>query len=109
LTPQDLEWLKKLETILTENLSDKTYKISDTAREMNISYRRLHQKIKENTGLTPKQYQRSIKLAKARSLLKSGQVATLQEVIYAVGMDNYSYFSKLYTEEFGIKPIDELK
>ncbi|MEM9921336.1 MAG: ATP-binding protein [Bacteroidota bacterium] len=109
LTAPNIEWLKNLESILLQNIADKTFKLSDAANELNISYRRLQQKLKAITGLSPKQYQRSIKLAKARQLLKSGKVATLQEVMSAIGIDNYTYFTKLYVEEFGIKPIEELK
>ncbi|MEM1323047.1 MAG: ATP-binding protein [Bacteroidota bacterium] len=109
LAAADLKWLESLEAIILEHTADKNFKLTEAAQAMALSYRRLQQKLKALTGLTPKQYQRSIKLAKARELLKSGQVHTLQEVMHAVGMDNYAYFTKLYLQEFGIKPVDELK
>ena len=105
----DLVWLKELETILAENIGNNQFKMPDAARQMAISQRRLQQKIKFITGLTPKQYQRSILLNKARNILKSGQVQTVSEVLYQVGIENRHYFSKIYKEEFGIKPIEELK
>jgi signal transduction histidine kinase/DNA-binding response OmpR family regulator/ligand-binding sensor domain-containing protein len=105
----DLEWLKTLEQILVENIGISNYKLSEAAAQMTISYRRLQQKLKAITGLTPKQYQRSIKLSKARELLKSGDVATAQEVMYQIGFENYFHFAKMYKEEFGITPGEELK
>ena len=105
----DLTWLKELEEILKDNISNSNFKISDVAHEMALSPRRLQQKIKEITGLTPKQYQRSIRLHKARTLLKSGDVQTVSEVMYQIGFDNPSYFSKMYLKEFGVTPSQELK
>lgn len=108
IAPVDLEWLRSLEEIIVDQLSNPKFKLSEAATAMNMSYRRLQQKLKAITGLTPKQYQRSIKLAKARTLLKSGQFQTVTEVIYQLGFDNHHYFSKLYKEEFGIMPSEEL-
>ena len=108
IAPVDLEWLKSLEEIIVDQLSNPKFKLSEAAMAMNMSYRRLQQKLKAITGLTPKQYQRSIKLAKARTLLKSGKFQTVTEVIYQLGFDNHHYFSKLYKEEFGIMPSEEL-
>lgn len=104
----DLRWLEELEGILVKHLSSPDFKLVEAASAMNISYRRLQQRLKALTGLTPKRYQRSIKLAKARELLKSGQYETVTEVMYQLGFDNQHYFSKLYKEEFGIGPRDEL-
>ncbi|MEM9528616.1 MAG: helix-turn-helix domain-containing protein, partial [Bacteroidota bacterium] len=73
-----------------------------------ISYRRMQQKLKVTAGLSPKQYQQSIRLAKAKSILQSGKVQTAREAMYQIGFDNYYHFSKLYTEAFGIKPLKEL-
>lgn len=109
ISAPDLVWLKEIEKILEENINNSNFKISDVANQMALSPRRLQQKIKEITGLTPKQYQRSIRLNKARTILKSGQVRTISEAMYQIGLDNRSYFSKIYLEEFGIKPSQELK
>ncbi len=108
LRANDLRWLRDLEAILQEHLASPSFKLSEAAVAMNISYRRLQQKLKSLTGMTPKRYQRTIKLAKARELLKGGQFETVTEVMYQLGFDNLHYFSNLYKDEFGVKPIDEL-
>ncbi|MEM1218059.1 MAG: ATP-binding protein [Bacteroidota bacterium] len=105
----DLEWLKMLESIILENLTTKGYKLSEAAEAMNISYRRLQQKLKGLTGLSPKQYQTSIRLSRAREVLKNGQVQTAQEAMYQIGFDNYYHFSKLYLEAYGLSPFQELQ
>ncbi|MEO0726774.1 MAG: ATP-binding protein [Bacteroidota bacterium] len=108
ISPTDLNWLEQLEAVISDQLANPKFKLVEAASSMNMSYRRLQQKLKAITGLTPKQYQRSIKLAKARELLKSGQVQTVTEVMYQLGFDNHHYFSKLYREEFGVMPSEEL-
>ncbi|MEL6835885.1 MAG: ATP-binding protein [Bacteroidota bacterium] len=108
VTASDLRWLEELERIMQQHLASPGFKLTEAAMAMNISYRRLQQKLKALTGMTPKRYQRTIKLAKARELLKSGQFETVTEVMYQLGFDNLHYFSKLYKEEFGVKPIEEL-
>lgn len=105
----DLVWLKELEQILINNIGNSNFKISDAASQMALSPRRLQQKIKQITGLTPKKYQRTIILNKARAILKSGKVQTVSEVMHQIGYDNRHHFTKIYWEEFGIKPIEELK
>ncbi|MEO0726773.1 MAG: ATP-binding protein [Bacteroidota bacterium] len=105
----DLEWLQTLEEIISSNLTTRDYKLTSAAEELHISYRRLQQKLKAITGLSPKQYQRSIRLDKAREILKSGEVQTVQEAMSQIGFENHYHFNKLYQEAFGIKPIQELK
>ena len=109
ISAADLEWLKELEQIIVENIKTPNFKLADAAIQMTLSYRRLQQKLKIITGLSPKQYQRSIKLAKARELLKSGKITTVQEAMYEIGFENNYHFSKIYKEEYGIKPIEELR
>ncbi|MEO1715139.1 MAG: response regulator, partial [Bacteroidota bacterium] len=109
LQKADLAWLKTLESIILENLTTKGYKLSEAADALNISYRRLQQKLKSLTGLSPKQYQTSKLLARAREVLKNGQVHTAQEAMYHIGFDNYYHFSRLYLEAYGLSPFEELQ
>jgi YesN/AraC family two-component response regulator len=106
---KDLEWLKQLEVILLKNLTTKDFKLADIAPQLEVSYRHLRYKIKKITGLTLKQYQTSIRLAKAKDLLKSKEVKTVHEAMYQIGLENYYHFSKMYETEYGIKPSAELR
>ena len=108
ISQADLKWLEEVENIILNHIAEPNYKLVQTAEELNLSYRRLQQKVKAITGLSLKQYQRSIKLSKARTILKSGEVRTVSEVLYQVGFDNHNYFSKLYKAEYGIMPTEEL-
>ena len=109
VSEKDLEWLKQLENIISENLKAKDFKLSDTVKVLDISYRNVQYKLKAITGLTVKQYQKSIRLSKARDLLKNREVKTVHEAMYQVGLENYYHFSKMYEAEYGVKPSQELK
>ncbi|MEO1259503.1 MAG: ATP-binding protein [Bacteroidota bacterium] len=105
----DLKWLAKVEAIIVEEIANPNFVLKDIAPKVNMSYNGFQQKIKKITGLSPKKYERSIKLNKARDILKSGEVETVSEVLYRLGFDNHYHFSKIYKEEFGIMPSGELK
>ena len=109
ISANDLKWLKEVEQVILENISKTDFILSDVAPKVNMSYSGFRQKVKKITGLSPKQYERSIKLNRAREILKSGTVATVSEVLHQIGLDNHYHFSKLYKNEFGIMPSDELE
>ena len=105
----DQKWIQQVETYVLENIDNPNFKLNDLTQVINLSYGRIAGKIKKITGLSPKQYERSIKLAKARELLQSGDVQTVSEVIYQLGFENHYYFSKIYKKTYGIMPTEELK
>ena len=109
ITKVNYEWLKEVEEIILKNIDNSQFKLTDLAATMSISYSLLQQKIKKTTGLSPKQYQRSIKLHQARQIFKSGKVKTVSEVMYQLGFEHLGYFSKIYKQEFGVMPTEEFK
>lgn len=109
ITANELKWLQEIEQIIIENIAQSNFMLTDIAEQVNLSYSGFKQKIKKITGLSPKKYERSIKLNRARTILKSGKVETVSEVLYQLGFENHYHFSKIYKEEFGIMPSEELK
>ncbi len=107
--PEGSKWLKQVESIVYLHIGESDYKLSDLANDLHISPKRLQQKIKEQTGMTPKKYQQSILLHKARELIYEGLYSTVSELSLAMGYEDQSYFTKLYKSFYGISPSDELK
>ena len=68
-----------------------------------IESKTLYRKVKQLTGETPVNYIRKLRLRKASTLLAQGSF-TVSEVMYMVGYSNTSYFSKCFSEEYGITP-----
>ena len=58
-------------------------------------------------GVSPIRYRNSLRLRKARELLKTG-LYTVGEAAELVGIPDLSYFSKLYKREFGLAPREDV-
>jgi ligand-binding sensor domain-containing protein/AraC-like DNA-binding protein len=108
LSPTDKEWLDNITEIIQQNTNIGQFSVEDMAREVNLSSRQLSRKIKGLTGITPNQFLRDIKLEKAKALLESGTVTTVAETSQAVGFEKPDYFSRLFQEKYGIRPISYL-
>ena len=100
----DSDIIEELERIILENIDDPDFKVSKLAIKSNYSQRNLSRMTKKLIGLTPVNLILEVRLQKAYQLLKSNKYKTVSEVRYEVGIDNASYFTKKFTERFGIKP-----
>ncbi len=109
ISSADMTWLKKAEKQLQQEVNNSKFNIDSLAEMMQLSRSHLHRKIKTITGLTPNKYFREIKLQTAREILEKGEVQTVNEVCYAVGFDTPKYFSKVYEQRFGKRPISYLR
>lgn len=105
----DLKWLESVEKHLKSEISNSKFNIDSLAEVMQMSRSHLHRRIKLITGLTPNKYFREIKLQAAREILENGDAQTVSEVCYAVGFDTPKYFSKVFEQRFGKRPISYLK
>lgn len=103
------QWMENLEVIAKREVGNTQFSINSLAYDLNISERQLRRKIKTKTGLTPNQYFRLIKLDKAREYLEKRRYETVSEIAYKIGFSNVHYFSKIYQEQYGKKPIEYLK
>ena len=103
------DWIQQIQEITLREIENSQFGITSLAHDLNISSRQLHRKIKLKTGLTPNQYIRCIKLEQARKYLESRKFETVAEVSYKVGFSNPHYFSKIYAEQYGKRPIDYIR
>ena len=108
MTAADLDWLKKLETVVQGEVGNRQFNVLELASTMAVSERQLFRMIKRLTGMTPNKYLRDLKLYKAKELLENYTYGTISEVSYAVGFEDPHYFSKIYASQFGKKPSDYL-
>ncbi len=104
----DLKWLSEVERHILKNIGNTQFSISQLADELAMSTRRFQQKIKQISGLTPKEYQREIQLEQARRVLESGSVQSVSEISYKIGFKDAHYFSSLFQKRYGKKPSEYL-
>ena len=102
----DEKLLQKAETFILENISSPDLKVGIFASELAMSERQLGRIVKKLSGLTPNQFIREIRLRRAHQLLEQRAYPAIADVAYQVGIDNPSYFSKLYLQRFGKQPSE---
>lgn len=101
----DAEWMKKLDSIILENISEVNFSVLDLSNSMYISRSNLQRKLKALTGMVPNEYIKLIKLKKAAELLTQDNYR-INEVCYMCGFNTPSYFTSCFQKHFGILPKD---
>jgi TolB-like protein/AraC-like DNA-binding protein/tetratricopeptide (TPR) repeat protein len=99
----DNEFLRRVNAVTEENLSDEHFGVSELATTLSTSRSSLLRKIKKLTGVSVSIYIRKIRLHHARQLLDDDSL-TASEIAYRVGFNSTSYFTKCFREEFGYTP-----
>jgi AraC-like DNA-binding protein len=77
--------------------------VTEVAREASMSESSFYQKFREITGTTPHQYQKSLRLMEAQTLLSLEGYA-VSDAAFAVGYESASHFSRDYLKKFGMPP-----
>lgn len=87
---------------------DKSFKIEDLAKTSNMSVSSLYRYFTEVTAMSPIQFQKQLRLQKARSLLLL-KPANAADVAFQVGYESPSQFSREYSRMFGRPPKEDIK
>lgn len=98
-------FITKLKEVIESKLEDTDMSIQEVCKEMGMSRSQLHKKVKALTNSSTTQIIRSIRLHKAKDLLQNADL-TISEVAYDVGFKDPAYFSRSFSEEFGMSPRD---
>ncbi|WMX14911.1 ATP-binding protein [Aureispira sp. CCB-E] len=106
LSPMNQKWLKEVEQILWESVTDPDFSVETLAEAVHLGRSSLYRKLKKLTGLTPAHYIREVRLNIARDLLEQNTYETMAEVAYASGFSTPYHFSNIYEKRFGKKPTD---
>jgi len=103
VTPVDQRFLERVIQVAEEHIEDTGFDVEKFAGEMYLSRSQFHRKLKKLTGHSATGFIRLIRLKRAAQLL-SGNAGTVSEIAWKVGFENIGYFSKCFTETFGIPP-----
>ena len=96
-------FMEKLQQTVIDNLDNTDFGPTQLCAAMGMSRSHLHLKIKALTNLSTSIFIRTIRLHKAKELLQEGELNVTQ-VAFEVGFSDLSYFSRKFTEEFGVNP-----
>lgn len=86
---------------LKENYHEKI-KLTDCARQLNLSYDYFQHKFKEITSLSPQNFLTEQRLNASKEMLKKGFSCT--ETAYRCGFSTSAQFSMLFKKRFGVTP-----
>lgn len=98
-------FLLDLRGVIETEINNADLSIEALCRRIGMSRMQLHRKIKALTGRSTALYVRSVRLQRAMELL-AGSDMNVSEIAYAVGFDDPKYFSRVFSEEFGLAPSE---
>lgn len=105
---KDKTFLDELIEIIESQLSNPDMNIPYVCTQIGMSRTKLYNKIKGLTGQSINDFIRTIRLKKAAQLMTS-EDASITEIMYSVGIQTQSYFTKAFKNEFGKTPTQFLK
>jgi AraC family transcriptional regulator of arabinose operon len=77
--------------------------LNELASAVNLSLSRLHHLFKAETGTTPAQYLRLLRMEHARKLLESSFLS-VKQIVASVGGRDRSHFEREFKKQYGLTP-----
>ena len=108
LNSSDTEFIRTLQEVIRENLSNSELKIDDIVRQMHTSRANLYRKISGVLNMSPMDYLRVERLKQAARMLAENKYQ-ISEVCYMVGFNSPTYFTKCFQKQFGVLPKEFIK
>jgi len=108
VTPVDEKFLKRVQNILDEKITDPEFSAQLFSREIGMSRMQLHRKLKSVVGYSTSELIKTHRMKLAAQILQNEGV-NMSEVAYAVGFSDPSYFSKCFKEFYGDSPSEYAK
>lgn len=101
----DKLFIERLDKIIDSNIDNPDFDVNSLSGQLNISRAQLYNKVKSLRGMTPVEYIRDVRLTKAETLLKRGNIS-VKEVRSMVGMIDSTNFNRRFKEKFKVCPTD---
>lgn len=100
---RDQAFLGNLTEIVHEQIDNPYFNVDAFCKKLLISRTSLHMKIKKLTGMSTTEFINTIRLTKAKEMLRNGD-HSVSEVAFMVGYEDPAYFSKSFKKKFNINP-----
>lgn len=108
LRRSDVEKVKKAMEIIETDLSQ-NYSVDYLAKEVGTNVNKLQEGFKYLVDLTVNKYVQQVKLEKAKEMLAAYPDYNISQVVNLIGLNNRSYFAKIFKEKYGVSPKYFLK
>jgi AraC-like DNA-binding protein len=103
--PSALE--EQLRLLVVAHLVDADFNPEALAAAASLSYHQLYRALRDELGITPSRFIRTVRVECAAELLRQG-AGTITEIAYGVGFESLSYFRRAFRERFGTSPSEHL-
>jgi signal transduction histidine kinase/ligand-binding sensor domain-containing protein/DNA-binding response OmpR family regulator len=103
ITSVDEQMVNDATKYVEDNLDNTDISVETLSSALNMSRVQLYKRLLSVTGTTPSEFIRNIRLQHAEQLLRQSQQG-VSEIAYQVGFNNPRYFSKYFTEMYGVTP-----
>ena len=101
----DDQFIDSLMSIVKKNLLNDDLSVEKISQTLGLSYSVFYKKVKQITGISPKEFITDYRLNKAATLLTKTNL-TISQVCYDVGLSDPKYFTNLFKRKFGMTPSD---
>ena len=105
---EDREFMKRLLSLIEENLSSPELSIDMLSQNMGYSPRQFYRKLKDCSGKAPTELIKECRLVMAERLLVS-QNLTIEQIMQQTGFTNRGTFYKTFSQQYGIPPLQYRK
>lgn len=103
ITSVDERFMQDVIDLVDLNIGDSDFSVEQLAKEVGVSSAQLYRKVKALTGMAPNEFIRDIRLKRSTLLLKESGL-TIAEISYKVGFGNPKYFSRCFSQQYGVSP-----
>ena len=100
----DEKFLESVVKIIEEKMSDPSFNVEALSQKVGFTRVHMYRKIKALTDMSASEFVRSIRLRKAADLLRNEPFMNINEVSYAVGIQDPSYFRSCFKKIYGQTP-----
>lgn len=98
----DVEKVKRAVELINQDLS-KNYSVDHLAKEVGTNVNKLQEGFKYMFNLTVNKYVQQVKLEAAKEMLHHSD-HNISQIVGLIGLNNRSYFSKIFKEKYGVSP-----
>jgi len=97
-------FVKKLQEYIVEHITQPKISVEELSGLVNMSRAQFYRNLKAETGFTPAEFVKEIRLLKGHQILKNKQMRRVSDVAYAIGFSSPGYFTSVFEKRFGIRP-----
>lgn len=100
----DKAFITRFVNLAMERIRENNVDLGAIASDLGFSRTQLNRKIKAISGMTTTGYIVNLRVRLAKSLLRSGEALTVNEISYRCGIDDVPYFITMFKKATGMTP-----